>query len=102
PRRVFGNIAPSAIVLIPTMGGPAIEIANGRAQNLSPAWSPDSKRLYFVSNRQGIGDIYAVDVSEDGHVRGEAARVTTGLGAQSIAFSTDRRRLAYAAYSARA
>ena len=98
----FGNIAPSAIVLIPTMGGPSIEIANRTAQNLSPAWSPDSKRLYFVSNRQGIGDIYAVDVSEDGHVRGEAARVTTGLGAQSIAFSTDRRRLAYAAYSARA
>ncbi len=100
--RRFGNIAPSAIVLIPTMGGPSIEIADRTAQNLSPAWSPDSKRLYFVSNRQGIGDIYSVDVSDDGHVRGEAARVTTGLGAQSIAFSTDRRRLAYAAYSARA
>ena len=84
------------------MGGPSIEIADRTAQNLSPAWSPDGKRLYFVSNRQGIGDIYSVDVSEDGHVRGEAARVTTGLGAQSIAFSTDRRRLAYAAYSARA
>ena len=102
PRRVFGNVAPSTIVLIPTMGGPAFEIANGTAQNLSPVWSPDSTRLYFVSNRQGIGDIYSVDVSEDGRVRGEAARVTTGLGAQSIAFSTDRRRLAYAAYSARA
>jgi eukaryotic-like serine/threonine-protein kinase len=101
-RTRFGNIAPRAIVLIPTAGGPSIEIADRTAQNLSPAWSPDSKRWYFVSNRQGIGDIYAVDISEDGHVRGEAARVTTGLGAQSIAFSTDRRRLAYAAYSARA
>jgi Tol biopolymer transport system component len=85
-RRLFGNVAPSAIVLVSTMGGPAIEIANGTAQNLSPVWSPDSTRLYFVSNRQGIGDIYAVDVAEDGHVRGEAARITTGLGAQSIAF----------------
>jgi Tol biopolymer transport system component len=100
--RRFGSVQPSAIVLIPTMGGPPIEIADRTAHNLSPAWSPDSKRLYFVSNRHGIGDIYAVDVSDDGHVRGEAARVTTGLGAQSIAFSTDRRRLAYAAYSARA
>jgi eukaryotic-like serine/threonine-protein kinase len=100
--RRLGNIAPSAIVLIPTMGGPSIEIADRTAQNLSPAWSPDSNRLYFVSNRQGIGDIYSIDVSDDGNVRGEAARLTTGLGAQSIAFSTDRRRLAYAAYSARA
>jgi eukaryotic-like serine/threonine-protein kinase len=102
PRRLFGNVAPSAIVVLPTMGGPAIEIANGKAQNLSPVWSPDSRRLYFVSNHQGIGDIYSVDVSEDGHVSGAAVRVTTGLGAQSIAFSTDRRRLAYTAYSARA
>jgi len=102
PRGVFGNVAPSAIVIIPAAGGETIEIANDNAQNLSPIWSPDSRRLYFVSNRQGIGDIYSIDVGQDGHARGPSVRVTTGIGAQSISFASDRKHLLYAAYSARA
>jgi Tol biopolymer transport system component len=99
---MFGNVAPSAIVLMPADGGEASEITNDNAQNLSPSWSPDSSRLYFVSNRQGIGDIYSVGVQEDGGVHGEPARITTGLGVQSMSFSADMKRLLYSAYSARA
>jgi len=101
PRGMFGNVAPSSIVLIGADGGSTKEITNDSAQNLSPLWSPDSSRLYFLSDRQGIGDIYAVDVETDGQVHSAPVRVTTGLGAQAISFSADRKRLLYSAYSAR-
>ena len=71
------------------------------AVHRSPVWSKDGRRLYFVSNRQGPSDIYSIEVTEAGAVRGDPVRVTTGLGVYSIAFSSDRRQLAYAAYSNR-
>ena len=60
----------------------------------------DGRQLYFISTRQGPRDIYAVDIADDGQVRGEPRRISTGLGAQSIAFSAER--LVYVSYSARA
>jgi Tol biopolymer transport system component len=94
PGRGFGNVAPSAIVLIPPTGGPFITVAERTLVNLSPAWSPDGRQLYFVSNRGGPRDVYAIDVDARGP-RGEPRRVTTGMGVQSIAFSSAFNRLAY-------
>ena len=102
PGSTFGNIAPSALVLAPAAGGRFIEVTDRAALNHSPAWSPDGRQLYFVSNRQGPRDIYVMDVAEDGRVQGEPRRVTTGLGAQAIAFSATAQRLVYVAYAARA
>jgi dipeptidyl aminopeptidase/acylaminoacyl peptidase len=65
-------------------------------------WSADSSRLYFVSNPQGPSDIYGVGIGADGGPRGEVTRLTTGLGAYSIAFAPDRTRLAYTALATRA
>jgi TolB protein len=101
PGGYFGNISPSALLLIPAAGGPPIELMTRTAVHRSPVWSKDGRRLYFVSNRQGPSDIYAIEVTEAGAVRGDPVRVTTGLGVYSIAFSSDRRQLAYAAYSNR-
>ena len=42
---LFGNIAPSAIVLIPAAGGDAIEITDRTVVHGSPVWSADGKRL---------------------------------------------------------
>jgi hypothetical protein len=65
-------------------------------------WSADSRRLYFVSNRHGTSDVYAVTIDERGGPRGQPTRLTTGLGVYSVALSTDRKRLAYAQTVARA
>jgi Tol biopolymer transport system component len=100
--RVFGNIAPSRIVLMPTGGGPVVEVTAEKALNLSPVWSADGRVLFFVSNREGPRDIYAAEIGDDGRVRSDPWRVTTGLGVQSIALSADGRRLAYSTYTARA
>jgi Tol biopolymer transport system component len=102
PGRNFGNIAPSAVVLVSSAGGPFIDVTDRKALNHSPVWSPDGRQLYFVSNRQGPRDIYVVDIVDDGRVRGEPRRISTGLGPQSIAFSATADRLVYVASTARA
>jgi TolB protein len=32
------------------------------AQNTSPAWNPDGKKLAFVSTRHGGSDIYTIEL----------------------------------------
>lgn len=102
PGQTFGNIAPSAIVLIPATGGSLVEVTDRRVLHLSPVWAPDGQRLYFVSNRQGPRDVYVVEIGSDGRARGEPRRVTTGLNAHSIAFSGDGARMVYGTWTARA
>ena len=69
PGGTFGNIAPSAIVLVPAAGGRFVEVTDRTALNQCPVWSADGRQLYFVSNRQGPRDIYVVDVADDGRSR---------------------------------
>ncbi len=102
PGTSFGNLAPSAIVLVPAAGGTPVRVVEPQAFNQSPMWTPDGGRLLFISNRDGPRDIYALALSSSGRARGTPARLTTGLGAISISISADGRRLAYAVYSARA
>jgi serine/threonine-protein kinase len=102
PGSSFGNLAPSAILLVPAAGGEAIRLQEPRAFNQSPVWSPDGRGLYFISNRDGPRDIYLLPLASSGQARGEPLRLTTGLGAISMSLSADGRRLGYAVYSARA
>ncbi|HYN07038.1 MAG TPA: protein kinase [Vicinamibacterales bacterium] len=102
PGLRFGNISPTSIVLFPATGGDVVELTARTTLNQSPVWSPDGRQLYFVSNRQGPRDIYVMDLTDDGRVRGEPRRVTTGLGVHSMAFSAKGERLTYVIYTARA
>jgi Tol biopolymer transport system component len=36
--------------------------AFGRAENINPQWSPDSRSLYFLSDQSGIPNIYRIDL----------------------------------------
>jgi len=86
------------------------DVASGRieplstfaeSKNINPQWSPDSRRLFFVSDRNGISNVYVVDISS-----GSIAQVTnidsgvTGITALSPAISSamDARVLAISAY----
>ena len=99
---MFGNISTSRIVVVRAAGGPFISITDSTTANLSPVWAPDGRALYYLSNRQGPRDIYAVGIATSGHVSGPAARITTGLNPQAIALSADGRRLTYALYVSQA
>ncbi len=99
---MFGNLAPSRIVVIPAAGGAPVSVTDSGYLHQSPVWSRDSKTLYYVSNREGPRDVFALDMSARAPVRGKPVRVTTGLGAHSIDFSADGARIIYAAYTSSA
>jgi len=98
----FGNLSPSRIVVCRVSDGAIATVTDSTSLNQSPAWSPDGRWLYYVSNRRGRGDIYATRIARDGHAAGDPMRLTTGLNAQSISLSADGSRLAYTVYSAKA
>jgi Tol biopolymer transport system component len=101
PGLSFGNMAPSAIVLIPTAGGAPVTVADRTASNVSPAFSPDGRHLYYVSNREGPRDVYVADLRGVKAAFPAPFRVTTGMGVYSIAFNANAGRLAYVSYAAR-
>jgi Tol biopolymer transport system component len=97
----MGNVAPSAIWIVPSGGGGPVQVTDQRTLNTSPVWLPDARALLFVSNRQGERDVYRVDLDELGRPRAEPRRVTTGLGAHTISLAPDGRHLTYAVYRQR-
>ena len=98
----FGNKGPSAVVLVPAVGGAPVPVTDNAALNVSPVWTPDSHRMLFVSDREGARDVYAVRLASSGIPAGTPSRITTGLNAHSISLSADGTRLAYSVYASRA
>ena len=98
----MGNIGPSTIVVVPAAGGAPIAVTDSISLNTSPVWSPDGRRLYFVSNRDRQRDIYYTSIGSDGHAVGAIHRLTTALSAVSLSLSRDGRRLAYSVYTPQA
>jgi Tol biopolymer transport system component/DNA-binding SARP family transcriptional activator len=89
PGPLFGNEAPSAVVLFPSAGGDLVEVTGSETQNKSPAWSPDGGFLWLLSNRDGTpGEVYAAPIGHDGRPSGEFVRV--GMTAESIALAANR------------
>src|SRR2546426_1026328 len=98
----FANKGPSAIVLVPAVGGAPVPVTDNAALNVSPAWTPDGRRILFVSDRDGARDVYGVRVASSGTPAGKPSRLTTGLNAHSISLSADGTRLAYSVYTSHA
>jgi len=72
-------------------------------KSINPQWAPDGRRLYFLSDRSGITNVYVVDV-ETGDLRQitNLDAGTSGITALSPALSSpaDANRLAFSAYEA--
>jgi Tol biopolymer transport system component len=75
--------------------GHANPISDGRTNDWSPTWTPDSRAVYFTSNRGGPMDLWRQQVAADGSADGAAERLTTGLEVAAVAVSRDGKRLAY-------
>jgi dipeptidyl aminopeptidase/acylaminoacyl peptidase len=61
----------SQVWLAVTATGTTYQLTSGRKSSMSPQWSPDSKRLAFISERDGKRQIYVISPSG-----GEAVQVT--------------------------
>jgi len=101
PSGVFGNRSPSGIVVFPDGGGAAVPVVASEGSNLAPAWSATGTTLYFLSDRDGPRDVFALRLSGSGRAAGEPVRITTGLNALALSLSRDGTRLVYNVYTAR-
>ncbi len=84
--------AHSAIWLAGVQGGEARQFTNGAADDSQPRWSPDGRRLAFVSTRhEGKPQIFVIPIAG-----GEPRRLTTHEdGATAPVWSPDGTRLCY-------
>ncbi len=87
------NAYETEIWIADTQAGTTRQLTNGRKSSSAPSWSPDGKRLAFVSDRTDKRQIYLISL--DG---GEAEPITTaedGMG--SFQWSPDGRQIAFTA-----
>jgi hypothetical protein len=82
------------IRLVDVATGSFVSITHDRAMDLEPAFSPDGKTLYFVSDRSGIHNVYAHDLAT-----GALAQVTNvRVGAFCPDVSPDGKTMVYVGY----
>jgi dipeptidyl aminopeptidase/acylaminoacyl peptidase len=87
-----GNRYRRAIWLAPADGRPPWRLTAGTKSDTTPRWSPDGRRLAFVSNREGQkSQLYLIDI------RGGEARRLTNMpqGASDPAWSSNGKRIAF-------
>lgn len=85
------NARPKQIYIVPVAGGPARQITHEGTANERPRWSPDSKRIAFISNRSGSSQIWLMD--PDG---GNARQVTAlSTEASGVVYSPDAQHLLF-------
>lgn len=58
------------VVVLDSAGRLVAQITDDRAVDMAPAWSPDARWLLWSSDRTGIANLYAMDVSALGEARG--------------------------------
>jgi len=85
------NTKPTQIYTVPVAGGTPRQITQDGTANGRPRWSPDSKQIYFVSNRGGSSQIWVMDAD------GTRARQVTKFAteADGILLSADGRKLVF-------
>jgi Tol biopolymer transport system component/DNA-binding winged helix-turn-helix (wHTH) protein len=67
----------STIYVVPASGGEWRQITEGRYFDDKPRWSPDGRKLYFISNRTGFFNVWGVGFDPaTGATVGEPFRVT--------------------------
>ena len=85
------GIPASEIYVMDTDGGNQRRLTNNRHHDGSPSWSPDGKRIVFVSERDGNSEIYVMDA--DGR---NQHNLTNNLSSDSSpSWSPDGNRIAF-------
>jgi dipeptidyl aminopeptidase/acylaminoacyl peptidase len=87
------NAFETEIWMAVTATGESYRLTNAKKSSTNPQWSPDSKRLAFISDRDGKRQIYLI--APNG---GEAVQLTSiETGVSTLSWSPDGRRIAFTA-----
>ena len=57
------NSKPSQVYSVPVLGGAPGQLTTEGTDNERPRWSPDSKQIYFVSNRGGSSQVWSMNAN---------------------------------------
>ncbi len=85
------NTKPTQIYTVQLNGGFPRQITRDGTQNERPRWSPDSKEIYFVSNRDGSSQIWSMNLDggnarEITHLSTEASGILVSPDGKKIVF----------------
>ncbi|MBD0373135.1 MAG: PD40 domain-containing protein, partial [Pyrinomonadaceae bacterium] len=79
------------IYLVSVDGGEAKQLTNAAQSSSTPRWSPDGKRLAFISSREGGPQVWTLDIATN-----EQKKVTNiSTGASDPVWSPDGRMIAF-------
>jgi serine/threonine protein kinase/Tol biopolymer transport system component len=91
----YGNASPSSIWIVGKDGGDSVRVTDNSNLNVSPAWSPDGRSIFFASDRDGTRDIYRQRLNSSGGPAGPPDRITSGLEVYTFTLNRDGTRMAY-------
>lgn len=85
------NTKPKQIYTVPVAGGAPVRITSDGSNNERPRWSPDSKQIFFVSNRAGSSQIWSMNAD------GTAPKQITNLitEADGVMLSPDGKQIVF-------
>jgi dipeptidyl aminopeptidase/acylaminoacyl peptidase len=88
---VAANKVITQIFIVPIEGGSPRQLTTGDKSSLSPRWSPDGKRIAFISGRDGAPQIWTIDIASN-----ELTKITNiSTGASDPIWSPDGSLLAF-------